>query len=156
MLNLDTWIRESFRRNDTYDTFVRGLITARGSTFRNGATTIFRDRRSPDEITTMVSQLFLGIRLECAKCHKHPFEIWRQHAFYSFAAYFANVGRKGTGLSPPISGGEEFILTRTGGSVLHPRTGQALKPNPLFGEAPVVGDEDPRESLASWMTNGNP
>ena len=156
VLNLDNWIRESFRRNDTYDTFVHGLITARGSTFRNGATTIFRDRRSPDEITTMVSQLFLGIRLECAKCHKHPFEIWRQQDFYSFAAYFANVGRKGTGLSPPISGGEEFILTRTGGSVLHPRTGQALKPNPLFGEAPVVGDEDPRESLARWMTNGNP
>ena len=73
---------------------------------------LFRDRREPDEITTMVSQLFLGVRLECAKCHHHPFEIWGQDDFYSFAAYFARVGRKGTGISPPISGGEETVLVR--------------------------------------------
>ena len=58
---------------------------------------IFRDRREPDEITTMVSQLFLGIRLDCAKCHHHPFEVWGQDDFYSFAAFFARIGRKGAG-----------------------------------------------------------
>ena len=57
----------------------------------------FRDRRTPDEITTIVSQLFLGIRLECAKCHHHPFEVWGQDDFYSFAAYFARVGAQGRG-----------------------------------------------------------
>ena len=72
--NLDAWIRETFRQNLPYDQFVRQVVTAQGSTFRDGAATVFRDRREPDEVTTMVSQLFLGIRLECAKCHHHPFE----------------------------------------------------------------------------------
>jgi hypothetical protein len=83
---------------------------------------MFRDRRDPPELTTMVSQLFLGIRLECAKCHHHPFEKWGQDDFYSFAAYFARIGRKGTGLSPPISGSEEIVMTAKSGSVKHPLT----------------------------------
>ena len=156
VLNLDYWVRNSFRQNKPYDVFVRELVTARGSTFRNGATTVFRDRRSPDEITTMVSQLFLGIRLECAKCHKHPFEIWRQADFYSFAAYFARVGRKGGGLSLPISGAEEFVFSKSDGTVVHPRTQQKMTPRPLFGTAEVVDGEDPRAALARWMTHENP
>ncbi len=85
----DAWIRDAFRQNRPYDQFVRELVTAQGSTWRNGAATLFRDRRTPDEITPIVSQLFLGIRLECAKCHHHPFEVWGQDDFYSLAAYFA-------------------------------------------------------------------
>ena len=153
VLNYDNWIRSSFRKDKPYDQFVRELITARGSTWHNGATTLFRDRRSPDEITTMVTQLFLGVRLECAKCHHHPFEKWTQEDFYGFAAYFARVGRKGTGLSPPISGGEEIVLTAKSGSVSHPLTGATLAPKPLFGESPAISaDEDPREALADWIT----
>ena len=153
VLNYDAWIRDAFRRNEPYDQFVRELITAQGSTWRNGATVLFRDRRSPDEVTTMVSQLFLGIRLECAKCHHHPFESWGQKDFYRFAAYFARVGHKGTGLSPPISGGEEMIFTATSGSVSHPRTGEKLEPAPLFGQVPKVDDDDPRAKLAAWITS---
>ena len=81
VLNYDNWIREQFRENVPYDDFVRQLVTAKGSTWQNGAATMFRDRRSPDEITTIVSQLFLGIRLECAKCHHHPFESYSQENF---------------------------------------------------------------------------
>ena len=114
-LNYDAWIRNAFRKNQPHDEFVRELIAARGSTFRNGNVTLFRDRRSPDEITTIVSQLFLGVRLECAKCHHHPFEVYGQEDFYSFAAYFAQVGRKGTGLSPPISGRRNSSLPATVG-----------------------------------------
>src|SRR5439155_6010220 len=62
--NLDAWLRESFRQNKPYDVFVREILTASGSTFTNGPVVIFRDRREPDEITTMVSQLFLGVRLD--------------------------------------------------------------------------------------------
>lgn len=150
--NLDAWLRDAFRRNMPYDQFVHELLTAEGSTWRNGAVTVFRDRRSPDEITTMVSQLFLGIRLECAKCHHHPFEVWGQDHFYSLAAYFARVGRKGSGLSPPISGGEEIVYTAASGSVTHPLTGAVMTPQPLFGEAREIGpDEDPREALVEWM-----
>lgn len=154
VLNYDAWIRDAFRKNMPYDEFVRELLTAQGSTFRNGAVTMFRDRRAPDELTTITSQLFLGIRLECAKCHQHPFEIWGQEDFYSFAAYFAQIGRKGRGLSPPISGSEEIIYTSDRGQVKHPLTGEVLPPRPLFGEAPEIGpDSDPRESLAAWITS---
>jgi hypothetical protein len=154
VLNYDQWIRDSFRQNKPYDQFARELVTAQGSTFRHGASTLYRDRRSPDELATLISQLFLGIRLECAKCHQHPFEKWSQADFYSFAAYFARVGRKGTGLSPPISGSEEIIFTAPSGTVTHPLTGEVLPPRPLFGAArePADADEDPREALADWMT----
>lgn len=161
VLNFDAWIRDSFRKNKPYDQFVRELVSAQGSTWRNGAATLFRDRRAADELSTMVSQLFLGIRLECAKCHHHPFEAWAQDDFYGFAAYFSRIGRKGTGLSPPISGSEEIVFTADKGSVTHPLTGKVMEPSPLFGEAPLPAtgsaetpsDVDPREVLADWITS---
>lgn len=154
VLNYDNWIRDSFRHNKPYDQFVREIITAQGSTWQNGAATFFRDRREPDEITSMVSQLFLGIRLECAKCHHHPFEKWGQEDYFGLAAYFARVGHKGTGLSPPISGGEEMIVVAKSGQVNHPLTREPLRPKPLFGVAPdIVDGQDPRESLATWLTS---
>lgn len=153
-LNYDAWIRDSFRKNKPFDQFVRELITAQGSTFRHGNVTLYRDRRAPDELTTLVSQLFLGIRLECAKCHHHPFEVYGQDDFYSFAAYFAKIGRKGTGISAPISGSEEFVFAGTSGVVTHPLTGDVMQPKPLFGEAPnVEGLADPRQALAEWITS---
>ncbi len=151
--NLDAWLRQSFRDNKPHDRFVRELITAKGSTFRDGAVVFFRDRREPDEITTSVSQLFLGIRLECAKCHHHPFEIWGQDDFYSFAAYFGRLGRKGVGISPPISGSEEIVFSGKTGSVSHPGTGKVMSARPLFGTAPVDDERDPREALADWVTS---
>ena len=158
VLSLDTWIRDAFRQNIPYDQFVRGILTARGSNWKNGAVTIFRDRREPDEIVTMVSQLFLGIRLDCAKCHHHPFEVYGQHDFYSFAAFFSRVGYKGTGLSPPISGGEETVLVKSSGEVKHPLTGKSLTPKTLRGSEVTISEgEDPREKLVDWMvSDSNP
>ncbi|MCA8989853.1 MAG: DUF1553 domain-containing protein, partial [Planctomycetaceae bacterium] len=109
--------------------------------------------RKPDELTTIVSQLFLGVRLECAKCHQHPFEVYSQEDFYSFAAYFAKIGRKGTGISAPISGSEEFVFAGTKGEVQHPLTKAVLQPRPLSGDAPdLSSSSDPRVDLANWMT----
>ena len=155
VMAMDTWIRDSFRQNKPYDQFVREIVTAEGSTWKNGAAVVFRDRREPAELTTMISQLFLGTRLDCAKCHHHPFEKWSQDDFYSFAAYFSRVGRKGTGLSPPISGSEEFILfSNKPVKVVHPSTGAEMQPRPLFGTAPAIGEEDdPRQVLADWITS---
>ena len=152
--NYDRWIRESFHVRKPWDQFVRELITARGSTFHNGAVTMFRDRREPEELTTLVSQLFVGVRLECTKCHHHPFEVWGQDDFYSFAAYFSRINRKGTGISAPISGSEEFVFAGTQGSVSHPVTGEVMKPRPLFGKAPAsIEGEDQRDALAAWITS---
>ncbi|HJT76380.1 MAG TPA: DUF1553 domain-containing protein, partial [Gemmataceae bacterium] len=151
--NLDAWLRDAFRRNEPYDRFVRDLLTAKGSTFRNGAAVFFRDRREPEEVASAVSRLFLGVRLECAKCHHHPFEVWGQDDFYSLAAFFARVGRKGVGLSPPISGGEEIVYAGPAGAVRHPVTGRVLPPRPLGGvPVDVAEDRDPREVLADWVT----
>ena len=152
--SLDAWLRDAFRKNLPHDEFTRRLVTAQGSTWRNGAVTIFRDRREPAEITTMVSQLFLGLRMECAKCHQHPFEVYGQADFYGMAAHFAKVGYKGVGLSPPISGSEEIVFARADGEVRHPLTNQVLHPTPLFGQArETQPNEDPRTVLAGWMTN---
>jgi hypothetical protein len=154
VFNLDAWVRKAFRENLPYDEMVRRIVTAKGSTWQNGATVIFRDRREPEELTTMVSQLFLGIRLECAKCHHHPFEVWGQDDFYGFAAYFAQVGRKGTGLSPPISGGEEIVFAGKSGQVKHPTTEEVVPAKPLFGAIPEgTSPADPREALAGWITS---
>ncbi len=151
--SLDAWLRNAFRQNMPHDEFARQMVTAQGSTWRNGATTIFRDRRQPEEITTLVSQLFLGLRLECAKCHQHPFEVYGQADFYGMAAHFARVGTKGTGLSPPISGSEEIIFVKDKGEVRHPLTNQVLLPKPLFGtEREIPPGEDPRVAFAEWMT----
>lgn len=153
VFNLDGWLRENFRKNTPYDQFVRTLLTARGSTFRDGATVVFRDRREPEEITTIVSQLFLGVRLECAKCHQHPFEVWTQADFYSFAAFFGRIGHKGQGVSPPISGGEEVVYTKPAGQVKHPLNGRVMPIKPLLAKPVEVPEgDDPREALAAWVT----
>ena len=153
-LSLDAWLRDVFRQNLPYDQWVRQLVTAQGSTWRNGAVTFFRDRREPDEITTAVSQLFLGVRLECAKCHHHPFEVWGQEDFYQLAAFFARIGRKGGGLSPPISGAEEIIFVGESGSVSHPLTGETIAPRTLSGKAPQISPhDDPRDLLMDWMVS---
>ena len=153
--NIDSWLRDRFRRNIPYDQFVRELLTASGSTFRNGAAVMYRDRREPEEIATSVSQLFLGVRLDCAKCHHHPFEIWGQDDFYSFAAFFNRIGRRGQGISAPISGGEEMVFaTDRVKEVLHPVTGQAMTPTPLLGKpATIAPEQDPRAVLADWVTS---
>ena len=144
-LSLDTFLREVFRENLPYDEFVRRLLTANGSTWRDGATTLFRDRRGPDEIVTIVSQLFMGVRLECAKCHQHPFEVYGQEDFYSLAAFFGRVAYRGTGLSPPISGGEETVTVGDTGEVRHPLSGALLEPRPLFGAAMARSEEHTSE-----------
>lgn len=162
VINLDAWIREQFRRNRPYDEFVNEILTASGSTFDVTPATIFRDRREPEEITTVVSQLFLGIRLDCAKCHHHPFEVWSQEDFYGLAAHFAQIKRKGTGLSPPISGSEEVVYSGDSGKVSHPRTGETVEAKPLFdwvksdsaGTIPANSGTRPdlRKNFAKWVT----
>jgi hypothetical protein len=149
----DQWVREQFRKNAPYDQFVRELITAQGSTWKNGAAVFYRNRREPDELAPMVSRLFLGVRLDCAKCHQHPSEKWGQADFYSFAAFFSRIGRKGVGISAPISGGEEVMFVKESGSVKHPLTGQELLPTPLLGSPLTIApDKDPRAVLAEWAT----
>lgn len=114
---------------------------------------IYRDRPSTVEIGSSISQLFLGVRLECAKCHHHPLEVWSQDDFFGFAAFFARVGHHG-GLSPPISGGEELIYTKRNGQLKHGRTDEPVAAKTLTGGSLEIDPQtDPRELLADWMVD---
>jgi WD40 repeat protein len=152
---LDQWLRESFRTDKPYDQFAREILLAEGSNHRDGPAVIYRDRREPADLTTMFSQVFLGTRLECARCHHHPSEQWSQDDFYRFAAFFASVKQKGAGLSPPISAGTEAFYHSPGGSVKHPVTGAVMTARPLDASQPVAAATaaaDPRAALADWLT----
>jgi hypothetical protein len=149
---IDNWVRECFAANKPYDEMVREILTAKGSTHRVGPAVIYRTRREPATLTTLFTQVFLGVRMECARCHHHPNERWSQKDFYQFAAFFAETKRKGTGISPPISAGTEFIYHAPGGSVRHPVSNAVMKPTPLAAEPlSIPAGADPRETLAEWL-----
>lgn len=151
---LDQWLRESFRENKPYDQFVREIVLAEGNNHRYGPAVVYRDRREPEDLTTMFSQLFLGVRLDCAKCHHHPNEKWGQDDFYRMSAFFGPVKRKGGGLSPPISAGSETLFFAKGGAVKHPVTGEIMDPQPPDGPLMKPADNtDPRRALAEWMAD---
>ncbi|HEY7427663.1 MAG TPA: DUF1549 domain-containing protein, partial [Gemmataceae bacterium] len=150
MWALHNWLTASFRENKPFDRFVRELITARGSTFSNGPANYFRIASNPQDLTEATSQLFLGVRLQCAKCHHHPYETLGQEDYYRFAAFFARVGNKAS-QEFGIFGRETVIVVRSTGEVGHPRTGQLMKPAPLHGK-PTAEARDRRQALADWLT----
>ena len=149
---LDTWLRDSFRQNKPYNTMVRELLTAQGSTHDYGPVAVFRDKREPVDASSFVSQIFLGVRLDCAKCHHHPSEKWTQEDYYQLAAFFGQMKRKGQGISAPISGEPEYWWYGGKGEVTHPITDAVMTPKPPDGpEMPYVEGQDPRVALTDWM-----
>ena len=152
---LDQWIRQSFRENKPWDRFTRELLTAEGNTHKNGPVAIWRDKREPIDAATFIGQIFLGVRLECAKCHHHPTEKWDQTDYYQMAAFFTQMKRKGQGISAPISGEPEQMWFAPGNaSIEHPVTKASLKPRPPADkEIPIAETQDPRSVLSDWMTN---
>ncbi len=143
------WIRESLERNVPMDQFVRALLTSEGSTFRNPAANYYRISRDPETAMETTAQLFLGVRIQCAKCHNHPFERWTQDDYYGFAAFFSQIGRKKGSLPD-----EEVVYATGSGDVRQPRTGQKMKPKALGG--PVLDDppaQDRRVKLAAWLSS---
>ncbi|MBW3541835.1 MAG: DUF1553 domain-containing protein [Planctomycetes bacterium] len=151
MWALHNWIRESFRTNKPFDRFVRELVVAQGSIYSNGPANYYRINRSADELAESTSQLFLGVRLTCAKCHHHPFEKYSQGDYYGFAAFFSRVGTKNSE-EFGLFGRESVVVVKSSGSVRHPRTGQTMPPTPLEGE-PVEHPLDLRIPLAEWLTS---
>jgi hypothetical protein len=151
MWALHNWLTASFRDNKPFDRFVRELLTARGSTYSNGPANYFRIARNPQDLTEATSQIFLGVRLQCAKCHHHPYETLGQEDYYRFAAFFARVGNKNS-QEFGIFGRETVVVARATGEVSHPRTGQVMKPAPLHGK-PADESRDRRQALADWLTS---
>jgi len=151
MWALHNWIRESMRTNKPFDQFVQELVTAKGSIYMNGPANYFRINSKTDALTEATSQLFLGIRLECAKCHHHPFEEYSQADYYGLSAFFSRVGLKGS-QEFGLFGREQVVVVKSSGDVKHPRTGKPLLPTPLGGE-PEDHALDRRIPLAKWLTS---
>jgi hypothetical protein len=150
MLALNLWLRESFRANNPVTRMVEELVTAQGSIYTNGPANYFRVASSPDDLAETTAQVFMGVRLQCAKCHHHPFESYGQDDYYGLAAYFARIKTKASdefGLF-----GRELVVYVTGsGDVRQPRSGKVMAPTPL-GDRPADDPVDRRRALARWLT----
>lgn len=142
------WVRDSFLANKPYNQFVRELLAATGTVIANPPVAWYKRVREPKQQQEDVAQLFLGVRMQCAQCHHHPFERWSQDDYYGLTAFFSQVGRKPTGTR-----GEDMIFHKRGAATAaNPRTGTALRPTPLGTQIPpIAADEDPRLKLADWM-----
>jgi hypothetical protein len=154
--NFYDWIRESLARNVPYDQFVRGILAASGTPETAPAVQWYRRLRETNAFVDDTAQVFLGMRLQCARCHHHPFEKWSQHDYYGFAAFFARVGRKPDAQAQRNGRDGEVIFTARSGSVSHPKTGEVMAPKGLGGPViPVAAGDDPRQKLVDWLAEPN-
>jgi len=142
------WVRDSLLANKPYDQFVRELLAATGTVIGNPPVAWYKRVKEPKNQIEDVAQLFLGVRMQCAQCHHHPFERWSQDDYYSLSAFFSQVGRKPSGTR-----GEDLIFHKRGmATATNIKSGIALKPAALGDPAPSISaDEDPRLKLADWM-----
>ncbi|MCA9032819.1 MAG: DUF1549 domain-containing protein, partial [Planctomycetaceae bacterium] len=147
------WLVDQIAANRPTDAMVRELLSSTGGTFSNPATNFYETEQDQLKIAENVAQIFMGMRIQCAQCHNHPFDRWTQNDYYSFAAFFSQIGKKN---------GEDYrekiIFNRGGGEVKHPVTGQNAAPIFLGGAAPEIKPgQDRREIVAGWLaSNDNP
>jgi len=152
MWSLSNWMRRSLRENMPVDRFVREIITARGSTLKSGPANYYRIARKPTDLAETTAQVFLGVRIQCARCHHHPYEKYSQSDYYGLAAFFTRVGIKNQSKFD-VLGGESIVILRSSGSISHPRLGKTMAPTPLGGEPiDTEGVRDLRRPLADWLT----
>ncbi|PYT23825.1 MAG: hypothetical protein DMG58_27275 [Acidobacteria bacterium] len=147
---LYNWLRKSILEDKPYNQFATELLTASGQLKFNPTANFYyvTEFSEPENIATDISQVFLGVRLECARCHNHPWEKWTQDDFWGFAAFFGRMGIKDT-----YENDESQVLLKIKGEVIHPKTKKPIGPKYLDGPSEVEApDEDVREKLAAWIT----
>ncbi|MEL6110303.1 MAG: DUF1549 domain-containing protein, partial [Planctomycetota bacterium] len=141
------WLRDVMRRNEPYDQMVRQLLTASGRVESNPPVAWLHHVTNQNERVEDISQLFLGQRIQCARCHHHPYEKWSQEDYARMSGFFSTIQRK-------TQSGEVTFVTRVADpSGRHPGNGRAFKPAGLNdGELAIDAAADPRQALAEWMT----
>jgi uncharacterized protein DUF1549/uncharacterized protein DUF1553 len=142
------WLEDEIAKNVPFDQVVRELLSASGGTFRNPPTNYYQIERETLKLAENTAQVFLGMRIQCAQCHNHPFDRWTMDDYYGFAAFFARIGRK-NGEDPR----ETIIFDAKGGEVTHPVGGRVMAPKFLGGATPDCGNRDRRAVLADWITS---
>ena len=142
------WLDRRIASNQPVDQMVRDLVTASGGTFENPPTNYYQAERNTLKLTENVAQAFLGMRIQCAQCHNHPFDRWTMDDYYGFAAFFAQIGRKRA--DDPR---ETIIYNSGGGGMKHPVSGQTVAPKYLGGGEAEVTNRDRREAVADWLVS---
>ena len=140
------WIRDSLAKNKPLDQFAREVITASGPLSESPQGYIFKSAAQPGQAASTISQVFLGVRIECATCHHHPYDRWSQTDYYGMTAYFTQLQQKTTPLG-------DVLLAVGDPATNHPRTSQPITAHPLGRPMPeknVAGDR--RIELAAWLT----
>ncbi|MCA9088887.1 MAG: DUF1549 domain-containing protein, partial [Planctomycetaceae bacterium] len=149
------WIWESLYENKPYDQMVSEVITASGDPAQNPPVIWYREVTDANQQVEDVAQLFLGVRIQCARCHHHPFEKWSQNDYYGLAAFFSRIGKKDLGAETGNRVRDRRVFHNEGiAQSQNPRNSQQLKPTGLgMAEAyDIPADRDPRGYLADWMS----
>lgn len=141
------WLTEKISNDVPLDKMVQELLTASGGTFRNPATNFYQVETDTLKTSENVAQVFMGIRVQCAQCHNHPFDRWTMDDYYSFAAFFGQIGRK-----QAEDYRETIVFNQGGGEVRHPVGNRPMEPKFLGGPKPETQGKDRRELLAQWLT----
>jgi hypothetical protein len=148
------WLWNRIYDNTPYDQLVREIVTASGDPQMNPAVVWYRDVDSTEEQVEDTAQLFLGLRIQCARCHHHPFEKWSQDDYYGMAAFYNRVGKKAIPNTAGTMRDKRVFHNEGVATASNPRTGKALKPTGLGTPAyEIPADSDPRVKLADWMSD---
>jgi hypothetical protein len=159
---LHKWFEGEFNKNEGWDKLTTKLVTATGTVADNPAVSYFMANRSVDKLTDTTAQHFLGIQLQCAQCHNHPFTSWKQNEYWAMATFYSKVkadnpknANKG---GDPLQNGVQEGATRSKGKDFFPEAAKTVPAKFLGGSEPVLGAAEPyRPALAQWMTApGNP
>jgi hypothetical protein len=142
------WLQDKIARNVPVNEWVQELLGASGGTFKNPATNYYQNETDILKISENVAQVFMGMRIQCAQCHNHPFDRWTMNDYYGFAAFFSQIGRKGT--DDPR---EVIVFNSGGGDVRHPIGGRVMAPKFLGGAEPNVAGKDRREVMSQWLAS---
>ena len=152
MLLYYNWLQTRVADNVPIDQLVRELLSSKGGTFANAATNYFQSETDTLKVAENVAQVFMGMRIQCAQCHNHPFDRWTTDDYYSFAAFFSQIGRK-RGEDPR----ETIVFNSGSGEVRHLVGNRVMTPKFLGGATPDLKGKDRREVLANWLaSNENP
>jgi len=144
----NAWLRDQIAANRPFNEIVIDLLASEGGSFAIPATNFYQVERDTLKLSENVAQVFMGMRLQCAQCHNHPFDRWTMNDYYSWAAFFAQIGRK-EGVDPR----EQIVYNRGSGEVKHIVGGRNMPPKFLGGDTPDVAGKDRREVLARWMAS---
>jgi hypothetical protein len=152
-LKYHEWIRQAMADDMPEDEWARTILTGSGGNYDHPAAGFYRRLRDPESRAEESAELFMGVRLQCARCHNHPGERWTQDDYYGLAAFFARVGYRDGPFFLQIYDKEETVYAKRDGEVVQPRTGQTMAPKYLGGPvAEIAPAEDRRETLARWLT----